>query len=65
MRELPKTELRLHLDCTLSYEEYERLAATFGWSERHFLARNLDAVEASFTGAPPAGERGTPDQPLG
>ena len=42
------TDARTNTNITLS-EEYERLAATFGWSEREFLARNLDAVEASFT----------------
>jgi len=42
------TDARTNTNITLS-EEYERLAATFGWSARDFLARNLDAVEASFT----------------
>jgi adenosine deaminase len=42
------TDARTNTNITLS-EEYERLAATFGWSARDFLARTLDAVEASFT----------------
>jgi adenosine deaminase len=42
------TDARTNTNITLS-EEYERLAATFGWGAHDFLARNLDAVEASFT----------------
>ena len=42
------TDARTNTDITLT-EEYERLAATFGWTARDFLARNLDMVEAAFT----------------
>lgn len=42
------TDARTMTDTTLT-AEYERLAATFGWTARDFLARNLDMVEAAFT----------------
>lgn len=42
------TDARTMTDITLT-GEYERLAATFGWKARDFLARNLDMVEAAFT----------------
>jgi adenosine deaminase len=42
------TDARTNTNTTLT-QEYERLAATFGWTARDFLARNLDMVEAAFT----------------
>ena len=42
------TDARTITNLTLT-EEYEHLAATFGWSAPDFLARNLDMVEAAFT----------------
>jgi adenosine deaminase len=42
------TDARTNTNLTLT-EEYERLAATFGWTAHDFLARNLDMVEAAFT----------------
>jgi len=42
------TDARTLANVTLT-EEYERLAAAFGWTARDFLARNLDMVEAAFT----------------
>ena len=42
------TDARTITGITLT-DEYERLAAAFGWTARDFLARNLDMVEAAFT----------------
>lgn len=41
------TDTRTVTDVTLT-EEYERIAATFGWQRQHFLTCNLHALHASF-----------------
>jgi adenosine deaminase len=61
---LPKVELHLHLDCSLSYgvvsriepsitledhrTEYAKLHTTFGWGPREFCRCNRNALQVAF-----------------
>ena len=45
------TDTRTITDVTLN-QEYERLGRAFGWTPRHFLKCNLDAMSASFAPDP-------------
>jgi len=65
LRALPKIELHLHLDCSLSFEAVSRvvtpatltgelagLRRVFGWGARELLETNLMAVQAAFVDEP-------------
>lgn len=45
------TDARGPTDLTLR-QEYQRLETTFGWTKRDFVARNLNAINASFLSEP-------------